>query len=186
MMQVTKVWWDGDKLMAEPIDPATVYKDNEVAQPDSTCSETLRAQGKAYPRTCRKCGKGPCIADRVQPEQPEQEPVAWDGYNLDDMCEAFDRVIEEHHQRKNPFHDPVNKDAMIALRVLRGFVPYMKLYTNPPAAQRKPQYNKTEMNCFVQNLYDEKMREGKHGHYETMFHVVHRAIEAAHGIKENT
>jgi hypothetical protein len=55
----------------------------------------------------------------------------------------------------------------------------------PPAAQRKPQYNKTEMNCFVQNLYDEKMREGKHGHYEAMFHVVHRAIEAAHGIKEN-
>jgi hypothetical protein len=54
----------------------------------------------------------------------------------------------------------------------------------PPAAQRKPQYNKTEMNCFVQNLYDEKLREGKHGHYETMFHVVHRAIEAAHGIKE--
>jgi hypothetical protein len=29
---------------------------------DSTCNETLRAQGKAYPRTCRKCGKGPCIA----------------------------------------------------------------------------------------------------------------------------
>jgi len=28
---------------------------------DSTCRETLRAQGKAYPRTCRKCGKGPCI-----------------------------------------------------------------------------------------------------------------------------
>jgi hypothetical protein len=63
---------------------------------------------------------------------PVQEPVAWDGYNLEDMCEAFDRVIEEHHQRKNPFHDPVNKDAMIALRVLRGFVPYMKLYTTPP------------------------------------------------------
>jgi hypothetical protein len=29
---------------------------------DSTCNETLRAQGKAYPRTCKKCGKGPCIA----------------------------------------------------------------------------------------------------------------------------
>jgi hypothetical protein len=25
MMQVTKVWWDGEKLMAEPIDPASVY-----------------------------------------------------------------------------------------------------------------------------------------------------------------
>ena len=31
MMQVTKVWWDGEKLMAEPIDPAAVYK--EVAKP---------------------------------------------------------------------------------------------------------------------------------------------------------
>lgn len=38
-------------------------------------------------------------------------------------------------------------------------------------------YDKTEMNSFVQNLYDQKMQEGKHGHYETMFHVVHQAIK---------
>ena len=64
-------------------------------------------------------------------QHPKQEPVAWAGYNLDDMCDAFDRVIEEHHYRKNPFHDPVNRDAMLALRILRGFVPYMKRYTTP-------------------------------------------------------
>jgi hypothetical protein len=29
---------------------------------DSTCNNSLREQGKAYPRTCRKCGLGPCIA----------------------------------------------------------------------------------------------------------------------------
>lgn len=29
MIQVTKVWWDGEKLMAEPIDPAAVYKEPE-------------------------------------------------------------------------------------------------------------------------------------------------------------
>jgi hypothetical protein len=29
---------------------------------DSTCNNSLREQGKAYPRTCRKCGFGPCIA----------------------------------------------------------------------------------------------------------------------------
>ena len=46
------------------------------------------------------------------------------------------------------------------------------------------QYDKTEMNSFVQNLYNKKMQEGKHGHYETMFHVVHKAIERAHGIRE--
>jgi hypothetical protein len=92
---------------------------------------------KSIDRGLRKIRES-ATALRKALEQPEQEPVAWDGYNLDDMCEAFDRVIEEHHQRKNPFHDPVNKDAMIALRVLRGFVPHMKLYTAPPAAQRKP------------------------------------------------
>ena len=36
---------------------------------------------------------------------------------------------------------------------------------------------KEEMNCFVQDLYDKKMQEGKHGHYETMFYVVHQAIK---------
>lgn len=29
MMEVTKVWWDGERLMAEPIDPASVYKEPE-------------------------------------------------------------------------------------------------------------------------------------------------------------
>lgn len=43
-------------------------------EPDSTCNNTLRDQNKGYPRTCKKCGKGPCIADRVQPAQPQQEP----------------------------------------------------------------------------------------------------------------
>jgi len=33
---------------------------------DSTCNETLRAQGKAYPRTCRKCGFGPCIGAKLK------------------------------------------------------------------------------------------------------------------------
>lgn len=47
-------------------------------------------------------------------------------------------------------------------------------------------YDKTEMNSFVIDLYEEKMKEGKHGHYEALFHCVHQAIKAAHGIKEKT
>jgi hypothetical protein len=39
---------------------------------DSTCNETLRAQDKAYPRTCKKCGKGPCIG---APKQPPAQPA---------------------------------------------------------------------------------------------------------------
>jgi hypothetical protein len=53
MMQVTKVWWDGEKLMAEPIDPASVYK--EAVQPATEESSA------------------------VQPA-PVQEPVAWVEY----------------------------------------------------------------------------------------------------------
>ena len=44
---------------------------------DSTCNETLRAQGKAYPRTCRKCGLGPCIG---APKQPPAQPAPAPGY----------------------------------------------------------------------------------------------------------
>ena len=39
---------------------------------DSTCSETLRAKGKAYPRTCKKCSLGPCIG---APKQPPAQPA---------------------------------------------------------------------------------------------------------------
>jgi len=48
-------------------------------------------------------------------------------------------------------------------------------------------YDKTELNCFAQDLYDQKMREGKRGHYESMFHVIHQCVKkvaTAHGIGE--
>jgi hypothetical protein len=54
-------------------------------------------------------------------------------------------------------------------------------FATPLAAAQPEQepvaYDKTEINCFVQDLYDEKMQNGKHGHYETLFHVVHQAIK---------
>lgn len=31
----------------------------------STCNQTLKAQGKVYPRTCQKCGLGPCVGDSL-------------------------------------------------------------------------------------------------------------------------
>jgi hypothetical protein len=36
---------------------------------------------------------------------------------------------------------------------------------------------KTERNFRVKARYDQLMGEGKHGHYETMFHVVREEIE---------
>jgi hypothetical protein len=45
------------------------------------------------------------------------------------------------------------------------------------------EYDKTEMNSFVIDLYDLKMREGKHGHYEALFYCVHQAIKRAAQLK---
>ena len=58
-----------------------LYKE-AYAQPeqDSTCSTTLRLQGKPYPRTCKKCGLGLCIAQPTA--QPEQETVADDFFRM--------------------------------------------------------------------------------------------------------
>lgn len=53
------------------------------------------------------------------------EPLAWSGYDLDSMVEAFSRLVEAHVSRTQPFHDPIASDAQLALRILRGFVPQM-------------------------------------------------------------
>ena len=111
---------------------------------------------------CKRCIDGcpACDARKL----PEQEPVAWGVFesNLHDMFFTEAEAVEMAQLKGN--HAEVKP-----------------LYTAP---QRKPQYDKTKMNCFVQDLYDKKIQEGKHGQYEAMFHVVHRAIEAAHNIKE--
>lgn len=39
----------------------------------STCNKTLMAQNKPYPRTCAKCGLGPCVGDLVQPSAAAPE-----------------------------------------------------------------------------------------------------------------
>lgn len=58
---------------------------------------------------------------KVHPEE-----IVWAKYDLLAMCEAFERVIEAHHARKEPFHNPIDTDARMALRILRGFLPYME------------------------------------------------------------
>ena len=87
--------------------------------------------------------------------QPEQEPTQWRDMVVVSLVREG---INKHKARELADH-----------------------FATPLAAAQPEQepvaYDKTEINCFVQSLYDEKMQEGKHGHYETMFHVVHQAIK---------
>jgi hypothetical protein len=119
---------DGDNFFSPKSDPQV-----DVHITDLEALITAIKEALAQPEQdgkCKYCTDGchACDARKL----PEQEPVAWVGLDLDNMAEAFHRVIEEHHSRKNPFHDPVNGDAMIALRELRGLISYMKRNTTPP------------------------------------------------------
>ena len=109
--------------------------------------------------------------------KPVQKPVAWSGYDLDGMVEAFSRVIEAHHSSKHPFHNPIDTDAKMALRILRGFIPSMKAYAATP--QRKPLTKEEIMRAFY--AAEKTPMSIRHG-----LSVVEsaRIVERAHGIKE--
>jgi hypothetical protein len=64
---------------------------------DSTCSETLRAQGKAYPRTCRKCGLGPCIGAPKQSPAAQRQSVRSTWVGLTD--EERESIVKEYQSR---------------------------------------------------------------------------------------
>jgi hypothetical protein len=93
-------------------------------------------------------------------EQYEKmDPVPWQGCDLDGMVEAFDRVIEAHFFRKNPFHNPIDADAQMALRILRGFIPYMKQYTTPQPQPAAPE----GMGEFLNDLQRSRTKYPKNG-----------------------
>jgi len=73
------LYWDNGKPEYDEARETITAIKQALAAPtvqDSTCNETLRAQGKAYPRTCKKCGLGPCIGALKQPPaQPAPVPL---------------------------------------------------------------------------------------------------------------
>ena len=145
-------------LALEALELSSVTVDSFGVQRKTQVAITAIKQARSAPVQSCYCPNCEAMSKELAAlkAQPVQEPVAWAGHNLDDMCEAFDRVIEEHASRKNPFHDPVNKNAMIALRILRGFVPYMKRYTTPPAQPANKNDGGAVMLCgaVVTNVYD--------------------------------
>ena len=98
---------------------------------DSTCNETLRGQGKAYPRTCKKCGLGPCIG---APKQPPAQPApvqkrpqnCGTGY-----CSCIECVMEPA-----PMQEPVaialNTGTKQGVKWLKNVEHGVNLYTTSP------------------------------------------------------
>lgn len=113
-IQVTKIWWDGEKLMAEPISESDFY-----AQPKVEQSEQKRPQN---------CGTSHCSCIECVMEPAQQDPLAWTDEQLQMLnflygAGDFDGVwFDQKH--------PTEKAAIWWRKHLR------RLFTSTPA--RKP------------------------------------------------
>jgi hypothetical protein len=95
------LYWDNGKSDYDQAREAITAIKQALAAPvqDSTCRNALREQGKAYPRTCKKCGKGHCIelansaldkkAENARELGLDYEPV-WCGH-----CNGSGRMVRD-------------------------------------------------------------------------------------------
>ena len=130
----------------------------QPAQQDSTCSNALREQGKAYPRTCKKCGLGPCVELAQQAldkmaenalEQPAQKcSYPYCGCNSKAWCkvernEALDKKAENARElgldyepaQQEPYCYTYTENGEEYFAPPTAYVPddAKPLYTSPPA-----------------------------------------------------
>jgi hypothetical protein len=153
-----------DYYTTPPAQPAPVQ--------DSTCRETLRAQGKAYPRTCKKCGFGPCIAlanaalDRKAENARElgldYEPVTtlFGSLPVYDTPPAQPAPVQEdwgpgpHEVHSLPAqmleHEPEN-EPHVSLASVQGQRPYA--YANPDAMSADTAFRWCEIEEFTMPVW---------------------------------
>ena len=106
---------------------------------DSTCNETLRTQGKAYPRTCKKCGLGPCVGKPTSDITPPAYDQGWkDGYKHGAWANTAAPVQEPVaiHQFRSP-HSSDWYDGIPDHHDGHGPYEVRTLYIATPAAQRQ-------------------------------------------------
>ena len=67
-MNTRRLWaaWRDRAALSAVLQPAQVAPPQYVSTPK--CNETLRALDKSYPRTCDRCGLGPC-SDKIFAQQ---------------------------------------------------------------------------------------------------------------------
>ena len=167
---------------------------------DSTCSITLRLQGKPYPRTCKKCGMGPCIAQPTAQLEQEHDtssthlahcyqgeyPVCKYG---DENCPATPKVKTQPEQKPagnsyllaDKVREALDRKACPDAFMRIAYESIIKNYTHPP--QRTWVALTDEQ---IEHLWETRVGQPCPSYPLEKSDWVQfaRAIEAAHGIKE--
>jgi hypothetical protein len=162
-----KDFWEG--YVPEPVKPAQQALDKKA--------ENARELGLDYePAQYRDIVSDGGLDPRNRFDQPaQQEPVAWPAGLIERIKGAEQRIQDGHAPRRIPA-DPTDVDLVLAevRYLLEGKRPPFWVNTSPPA-QRKPLTDEEIIKCW-----------GQVGGTRYGYVAFARAIEAAHGIKENT
>jgi hypothetical protein len=145
----------------------------QPAQQGSTCSNALREQGKAYPRTCKKCGLGPCVELAQQAldkmaenarEQPAQKcSYPYCGCNSKAWCkvernEAIDKMAENARELGLDYEPAQQEPVAIADGTFNHNCPVGSLlYTSPPAQRTWVGLTDEEISARAANFYSPEM-----------------------------
>ena len=125
---VNTLLFEAEEILEEALEKPDFWE-GYVPEPDNTCNNALRAQGKAYPRTCKKCGFGPCVELAQQALDKKAENARELGLDYEPVWGG----------------GPTNKDYEDAMRQRRLH------QLTPPTAQRKWQGLTDEERKLVRN-----------------------------------
>ena len=156
--------------LARDIEAAVLERRNQVPNNDEVICPSCTAQFRAIPVNVQRLMLDAGFEPPFTAPQPEPVNQQADAHGLDVVAYLVDWPDEPDlgHYFSEDFTDTGRCRPLVALE---------SVIAKAEAERVEPDYDKNECNAFVQALYDMKMREGKRGHYETMFHVVHQAIK---------
>ena len=132
-MQVTKVWWDGEKMMAEPIDPTTIYQEPAPVQERNFCERCGKRLGSGIHTCTPPAAPVPeNFIDALRFDvamRDAQEPVAWKWHQAPVKTSwGHDMVVADL---------AIDKDNTVSVYCERDQTTEVEAMFTPPAVQRQ-------------------------------------------------
>lgn len=176
--QVTKVWWDGEKLMAEPIPESEIYKEPAQQEPLAWTDEQLQMLNFLY-------GAGDFDGVWFDQKHPTEKGVFWWRKHLRRL---FTSPPAQRKLQQQTETESVLIDGVAYIVPMEVACEILRLHLTVVAAQRKPT---NEMVVAAARMLSDRQAAACNVDCGDMWKVhgndfiedARAALEAAHGIK---